>query len=399
MSGSVSNAHRNVSYALALHTQDLNALQEKVATGAKVNRVSDGPSIAFQLLSLESQKRSLANYEETLTSTVSTMDMTTTVLEAMATELRETKATLTQIAGGIHGQTNRNRIAETIDDQLEQIVLLANSQHGNQYLFGGAKTSTLPFAVTRDTANTGEITAVTYQGSQDQRSVEVAQGVTTDVYWVGVDMFREDNRGDPTFLLENTGAAEGSGTSSTHGDVWLEVTHDGTNYQLSIDGGTTKTTVPLVGDVSNVAVTDSNGDILYVDASNITETGTDVVTIPGSYDLFDILISIRDILRNEANLPEYQLQEVLQDAIGWTGEISEQLLQQQVAVGSQMGYLDDLKETIDNMEFNIEEETTQINEADIAQLSIDLARRSVLYEMSLSVAGKLMSVSLLDFLR
>ena len=40
-----------------------------------------------------------------------------------------------------------------------------------------------------------------------------------------------------------------------------------------------------------------------------------------------------------------------------------------------------------------------INEADIAQLSIDLSRRSVLFEMSLTVAGKLMSVTLLDFLR
>ena len=54
MAGSVSNTHRNVSYALALHTQDLSDLQEKVATGSKVNRVSDGPSIAFHLLSLES---------------------------------------------------------------------------------------------------------------------------------------------------------------------------------------------------------------------------------------------------------------------------------------------------------------------------------------------------------
>ena len=53
----------------------------------------------------------------------------------------------------------------------------------------------------------------------------------------------------------------------------------------------------------------------------------------------------------------------------------------------------------ENMQFNTKDETTRLQEADIAQISIDLSRREVLYQMSLSVAGKLMSTSLLDFIR
>ena len=51
------------------------------------------------------------------------------------------------------------------------------------------------------------------------------------------------------------------------------------------------------------------------------------------------------------------------------------------------------------MQFDTKDETTRLQEADIAQISIDLSRREVLYQMSLSVAGKLMSTSLLDFIR
>jgi predicted HTH domain antitoxin len=40
-----------------------------------------------------------------------------------------------------------------------------------------------------------------------------------------------------------------------------------------------------------------------------------------------------------------------------------------------------------------------LEEADIAQIAIDLTRREVLYEMSLSMAARLLSMSLLDFLR
>ena len=55
MAGSIQNTHRNVTYALALHSRDLARLQEQVSTGSRVNRISDDPSVAAQLLSLESQ--------------------------------------------------------------------------------------------------------------------------------------------------------------------------------------------------------------------------------------------------------------------------------------------------------------------------------------------------------
>jgi flagellin-like hook-associated protein FlgL len=39
-----------------------------------------------------------------------------------------------------------------------------------------------------------------------------------------------------------------------------------------------------------------------------------------------------------------------------------------------------------------------LQQADVAQIAIDLSREQVLYQMSLSVAGKLMTTSLLDFI-
>jgi flagellin-like hook-associated protein FlgL len=80
------------------------------------------------------------------------------------------------------------------------------------------------------------------------------------------------------------------------------------------------------------------------------------------------------------------------------GEINELLVQAEVSVGSKISFLDDLKESLTNLSYNAEDETTRLQEADIAQIAIDLSRREVLYEMSLSIAGKLMSMSLLDYI-
>jgi len=173
---------------------------------------------------------------------------------------------------------------------------------------------------------------------------------------------------------------------------------NGASYDLSIDGGTA-VTVSDYSDTTNIPVTNSDGETLYIDGSGITGAGTDVISIPGTYNVFDTLISIRDALENDSNLSEYQLQEVLTGAIDWTTELHERILQSSGSIGSKTGYMENLGDILENMTFDVQEETQTLEEADIAQIAIDLSRHNVLYEMSLSVAGKLMSMTLLDFLR
>jgi flagellin-like hook-associated protein FlgL len=74
------------------------------------------------------------------------------------------------------------------------------------------------------------------------------------------------------------------------------------------------------------------------------------------------------------------------------------MTQDSVSVGSKIGFLDDLKESLNNLKFNAEDETARLQDADIAQLAIDLSRRQALYQASLLVAAKIMSMTLLDFI-
>ncbi|MFQ6034914.1 MAG: flagellar hook-associated protein FlgL [Sedimentisphaerales bacterium] len=395
MSGSLSSIYDNISLALYLHSEALARLQEQASTGARINRASDDPSTAYQILGLNSQQRQMKNYVDNLSEMVHTLEITSTIIGDMTSQLVETKTRLIQITGGIYSEAGRQRIADGINDILEQIVSLANTKHAKQYLFGGSNTTSAPYVVQR---TNGEITSVTYQGSAEGRDVEVAAGLKSSAFYVGDDIFRSSNRGTPIFLGD-TGAKAGTGTSSVTGDVWLTVIHDGSNYKLSIDDGASYVTVPAGGD-TNQAVTDSQtGKILYVDSTQINSTGVEPVRVPGTYDIFNTLISIRDILRNERGLTEAQLQELLSNSINSLDEISNLLLQSEVSVGAKMGFLDNLKDTLNALKLNSDDEVTRLQEADIAQVAIELSRREILYQMSLSVAGKLMSLSLLDFIK
>jgi flagellar hook-associated protein 3 FlgL len=394
MSGTLGNIYNNASSALYLHTEAMARLQEQVSTGSRINRVSDEPSTAYQILGLNSQERSLENYINNLSQVVSTLEITSTIIEDMIPAFREVKTRLSQITSGIYVEEGRERTAEEIDNILEQMVSLANSKYMNQYLFGGSNTASAPYAIER---TNGEITKVTYQGSLEGRNIEVAPGVQSSALYVGDTLFRSNNRSDPVFLGD-TGAKAGTGTSSVTADVWLTVIHDGSNYKLSIDDGASYITVPAGGE-TNQAVTDSlTGRVLYVDSTEINNTGIELVRIPGTYDIFNTLITIRDILKNEKGFSDAQLEELRNNSLNSLDEINNLLVQNSVSVGSRIGFLENLKDSLKKIKYDAEDETTRLQEADIAQIAIDLSRNEILYQMSLSVAGKIMSISLLDFI-
>lgn len=399
MSGSLNNIYNNVNFALHLQSNAISTLQEQASTGSRINRVSDDPTDAYRVLGLNSQKSSLANYMGTISDMMNMQETASTVLNDMSSAFANTKVSLTQILSGTYGEgdggaNSRERVSSQINDILEQMVSSANTKYSNHYLFGGSNSGSIPYAVER---TNGQISSVTYQGGSQSREIEMAPGVKSTAFYSGDDIFSVDNRGEPVFLGA-TGAAAGTGTSNVRGSAWLTVTNDGTNYKLSIDDGATEITVPSSGDISNIAVTDANGQVLYVDATNIHSTGVAMVQLPGTSDIFSSLISIRDLLVNSRDLPESDIKVLMDNLTGSLSEVNNHLLQKQVSIGTKIGFLDNLKNNLENIKFDTEEEATVLQEADIAQIAIDLSRQDALYQMSLSVAGKLMSVSLLDYI-
>ncbi len=393
MSGTLSSIYNNISFALALHSGQIARLQEQVSTGARINRVSDDPTDAYRILGLNTEERSLANYIDNLTEVTNTLEYSSSTLESIISTLVSTKTQLTQIVGGIYGEDGRQRLAEGVNDELEHIILMANTQRLDQYLFGGGNTTSAPYVVER---TDGKITGVIYQGSVENRNVELAPGVQVDAFCIGESVFGSDDRSVPTFPGD-TGAAAGTGTSSVSGYTWLTITGSAGNYDLSIDGGLT--TFNTDGTDTNLAVTHSTtGQVLYIDTTNINSAGDELVAVSGTHDIFNTLITIRDLLENEREFSGTQLQQLLNNSFGAIDEIHNRLVQNQVTIGSKIGFLSNLEDSLTSLKYNSEDETTRLQEADIAQVAIDISRREVLYEMSLSVAARLMSLSLLDFL-
>ena len=74
------------------------------------------------------------------------------------------------------------------------------------------------------------------------------------------------------------------------------------------------------------------------------------------------------------------------------------LLTKESSLGSKSAFLDNLKTSLNSLKSTNSDEVDSIEQADVAQVSIDLARYQNLYQMSLQVASKLLSTSLLDYI-
>ncbi|HOK65222.1 MAG TPA: flagellar hook-associated protein FlgL [Anaerohalosphaeraceae bacterium] len=395
MSYSLESIFKATYWAISRHSGALSVLQQKAATGQDLNRVSDDPSRGNQILGFQTDKREKEVYLKTMEEAISILDLSSSVVQSIMNELANARASMASTMSGTTSTQVRRTLATELNNALEQIVSFANSERLGQYLFAGAKSEQAPYQVERD--GNGQIVRVTYQGSQQEQNVEIIEGMEISALLVGDRLFRDDTRQTPIFY-GSTGAAAGTGTSSVRGDVYLTVAGSPGNYQLSIDGGASWVTVD--GTETNAAVVHSEtGEVLYVDATGIKQTGTEPIRVPGTYDIFNILIYARDLLNNTQTLDDKTLDSLMGATLASMQEVEQKLVRSFPIIGGRIETLSNLKDSMEDMKVNSEDEVSRLLDADITQLSIDLARHQLLYEMSLTAASKIFSTSLLDFLQ
>ncbi|MHC4288703.1 MAG: flagellar hook-associated protein FlgL [Planctomycetota bacterium] len=395
MTASLDAIYKNSRWAIGQNSSILAALQQKAATGQEVNRISDDPTDSSQILALMADSRTKEQTLKTLDDIISTLDLSASVIQSITGEFGRARASLTSTMSGVLNAELRQTLAADLDNILEEMVSLANTQRMGQSLFSGADSEVLPYTVERD--EQGRITRVNYQGSFEERRVEVTDGLETSAVLAGPTLFSSENRGEPVFYGE-TGVAAGTGTSSVRGDMKLTITGSAGNWQLSIDGGANVVTVN--GTESNVAVVNSEtGEVLYVDATGIQQTGEEPIRIPGTYDMFNALINARDLLKNEQGYSESQLRAMLSDTVNSMDEVNQRLVQAFPVVGGRLQVLTNFKESTEDMKLATDENISRFQDTDITQVAIDLARYEMLYQMSLSVASRMFSMSLLDFMQ
>jgi flagellar hook-associated protein 3 FlgL len=149
--------------------------QQMVASQKKILTPSDGAVAMARSVQLESQKDMNDQYTRNLTTLGLYGGMYETSLNTVQDALTRAKELAVSMSSDNMTDEGRQIAAEEVGDIIQQLVSVGNTKVGNSYIFGGKKSSTIPFTLDTDPASPTYF-SVTYDGTADVPDVFIASG-------------------------------------------------------------------------------------------------------------------------------------------------------------------------------------------------------------------------------
>ena len=206
---------------------ELARMQSLVATGIRVNKPSDDPIAAAQILRVEHSLRNLEQFQRN--SGAANIRITTqeSVLSQMGDLL--TRAQEVALSQGSATLDDNARIAAAgeIDALLSQVFQFGNTRVGNEFIFGGGMTDAPPF-------ENGA-----YMGDDTVRQVRIADGVVIDTNFTGRQLFVDSNVVSSITALRDA-LLSGSASGVQDSVAGLNVAFDQVQRHLTATGAATR---------------------------------------------------------------------------------------------------------------------------------------------------------------
>ena len=233
--------------------------------------------------------------------------------------------------------------------------------------------------------------------------------------------------GAHTLSLNDTSGTGTSGTVSLNGGAPIPFTNLDTNLKVTAPSGdviyvdTTSTTPGFNGDVpiaadgtlstdngisetpitfgSNQIVQNAQtGAVTNVDSTSIRQAGTEYVDYSGTYDVFQILIALRDDLRNVRGLNQQQQAELISSRINELDRVRNGVIDVIGEQAATLANLESLKQWTEDLRLETQKLRAEIESADITEVVVNIQAQENLLRLTLASAARVMNLSLLDFL-
>lgn len=160
----------SIKYNLGSISEELNKANEIATTGKRINKLSDDPVGLTQSLSVRSNLAGIEQMQRNIDYGNSWLSATESALTNVEDILSDTKALCVQMANATTGAEQRSAAAESVQNMLEEIVSLANTDVAGNYIFSGSKTDTMPFEQDG-----------TYNGDSNAFSIKISKNTTVEI--------------------------------------------------------------------------------------------------------------------------------------------------------------------------------------------------------------------------
>jgi flagellar hook-associated protein 3 FlgL len=148
---------------LRASTQRIATAQRQIASGRRIDKPSDDPLATHNALRLRSELAGIAQDKRTIDDTKGWIDTTDSALATITDVVHRARELALQGANGAIGQTERNKLADEVDQLIETAKSAANSSYGGRYVLAGQSTASQPYSPGPVDAYAGDTAAIARQ--------------------------------------------------------------------------------------------------------------------------------------------------------------------------------------------------------------------------------------------
>ena len=407
---------------------DMQGIQEKIASGNKINRASDDPMGAVNLSAAREQQTLIEQFSKNSDLANMRLDLSDKTLDEMTTVLtRMTELTATA-GNGVYDGFGHQAILNELKQLSEVALGLANTTDSmGRPLFAGRSAVDVPF--TKNVDGT-----VAYNGDRGQHSVQVSESLTT---LTGIDggsaFMRVETPNGRRSVFEviqsamnsiETGAqikGQATGGNKTRLDFTLPSKTETWSFTLSGNAGASQITAEVARDNLGALVTEINRftSQTSVSAEIDAATGDMILTdiTEGEIKIEDISISGQDSASEKlTSYVEFTKLDGSLAAIGPTVKMTDrdQLIAYNISsmsaamdsisnkrslIASQMSKNGMQKDVLEGMKLIVDRDVSKLNDTDLAEMITKLQGQMTNLEAAQAAFSKIGQQSLFDYLR
>ncbi len=381
--------------------------QEQLATGKRINRPSDDPVGAAQVVRLTEELANIDQYKQNNGLFVSRLEQQETVLSSINDAANRARQLIQQAGSGVLNQADRRAIGSEIQQIRDEVLDLMNAQDPTgDYIFAGFQADSPAFSF--NPAASGN--AVRFEGDSGTNSVKLSDSVTLRSTTSGQDVFENVIAPQGFSVTGSTGATVSDSDVANQDafDSFFNANYDGftpanNDFQLAIQaGGQVQLT-----NVTSGAVIDSvdfiSGEPFTIQGMSFTVSGTAGDTVdfslnkPEKRNIAETLHDIYQALAVDDETGD-TLRKSLQGAISSIDAATEKVSAEISSIGGRQNVAASVFETNLDLEINVRTARSNIEDTDFAEASAEFARQETALNAALQTFPRIANLSLFNFL-
>jgi flagellar hook-associated protein 3 FlgL len=346
---------------LQKNRSDMNDLQNQAATQKRINKPSDDPAASARVLSNRTDERGARQYLKNINMARSFLETTDQSLSELTEALVRAKELAVAQANdpGTSAEIRRT-VAKEIDQLRSQAVQIGNRKLGDRYIFGGYKTTTAPFDIS------GE-----YKGDDGDMKIQINKDAFIAMNLPGNKIFNGDGVGGDGLIR-----SKGSVPKSAEDVRKLKMDEQ---QEIQRQEETKEEGFQLRGLASEIG----NVSLATQSVAKPESQGINVLQVLQD---FTIALNTNDKLE-------------IQNAIDTMDSAIRQVVNARAQIGARVGSLNAATDSLQKSILDVKAMASQLEDADLFEVVSDINRTDSTLKATLETSGKVMNMSLLDFLR